>query len=52
MSTSRTSTQPLPVASVSWAATLIQQLHALENHDTDDHASKYFHAQPDDPWAP
>ena len=52
MSTSRTSTQPVPVASLNWAATLIQQLHALEKHDTDNHASEYFHAQPDDPWAP
>ena len=50
MSTSRTS--PPPVASSSWAATLIQQLHALEKHDTDKHASEYFQAQPDDPWAP
>jgi len=24
----------------------------LEKHDTDDHASEYFHAQPDDPWPP
>lgn len=52
MSTSRTSTQPLPVASVNVAAALIQQLHALEKHDTDDHASEYFQAQPDDRWAP
>ncbi len=52
MSTSRSSAQPLPVASLNWAATLIQQLHELEKHDTDRHASTYFQAPPDDPWAP
>ena len=50
MSTSRTSAQP--VAAVSSAAMLIQQLHALEKHDTDTHAGEYFHGQPADPWAP
>jgi hypothetical protein len=54
MSTSRASSQPTPVAAPSHgAAALIQQLHALEAHDTDDHAGEYFHAQSDDdPWAP
>lgn len=51
MSTPRARTQPLPVASLNGAATLIDQLHALEQHDTDDHASEYFRAPPDDPWA-
>lgn len=32
------------------ASQVIQQLHAIEEHDTDTHASEYFHAQPDDPW--
>ncbi len=52
MSTPRTVTHPLPVASVDRAATLIQQLHALEKHDTDHHASEYFQAHPDEPWGP
>lgn len=52
ISTSHTSTQPLPVASSNRAETLIQQLQALETHDTERHASEYFRPQPDDPWAP
>jgi hypothetical protein len=53
MSTSRASTTPpLPVVSSIGAASLIQQLHALEDHDTDDHANEYFHPQTDDRWDP
>jgi hypothetical protein len=52
MNTSRASTEPLPPGSVRSAETLIEQLHALEEHDTDHHASEYFREQPDDSWAP
>ena len=52
MSSSRASAQHLPGASLNRAAALIQQLHELEKHDTEHHASECFHAQPDDPWAP
>lgn len=49
MSTSHAGIRALPVDSLNWPASLIQQLHELEKQDTDKHANEYFHPQSDDP---